>query len=369
MKGIEYIQNGQGFGQIAEMMMEGEFDPLAMRPWKSVKNRLPYIAQPVIVHNEHQRDKDGKLMYRPVCVANTGTIASLRMDDWRQIDDTIMRVAKQRLRLVSDLRSRGLQYVIPDGFGKTVLTYEDMSDITEAEIGMDPNIQGKADQPGFGSKHMPLPIVFKDFWLSTRAIRASRNGGSPLDLTTAELAARRVAELVEKLALGVAPSYVFGGQPVYGLTNFTGRLTKALTLPTAPGWTGTTLLNEILAMREQAQVANHYGPFVVYLSQAWDKYMDADFSTAKGDVTLRNRIKMVDGIEDVRTLDYLNTGYQVILLEMSQDVVREVVGMDITTVQWMPTPFRVHFKVLGILVPQVRADQVGNTGIVHGVAA
>jgi len=41
--------------------------------------------------------------------------------------------------------------------------------------------------------------------------------------------------------------------------------------------------------------------------------------------------------------------------------------MDMTTVQWdTQGGLQQNFKVMSIMVPQTRADQNGNTGIVHG---
>ena len=72
-------------------------------------------------------------------------------------------------------------------------------------------------------------------------------------------------------------------------------------------------------------------------------------------------------------MDYLDpTGaaYVMVMVQMTTDVVREVVGMDITTVQWETKGgMQLNFKVMAILVPQLRADQNGNTGIVHAVAS
>jgi len=57
-------------------------------------------------------------------------------------------------------------------------------------------------------------------------------------------------------------------------------------------------------------------------------------------------------------------------VQQTSDVIREVVGMDITTVQWEEEGgMRLNFKVMAILVPQLRADFNGNTGIVHGSTA
>ena len=99
--------------------------------------------------------------------------------------------------------------------------------------------------------------------------------------------------------------------------------------------------------------------------------MDDDYSTAKGDNTLRQRLQSIDGITDVRTADFLSpTAFILILVQQTADVARLVMGMDITTVQWETHGgMRLHFKVMAIMVPQVRADFNGNTGIVHGATA
>ena len=97
--------------------------------------------------------------------------------------------------------------------------------------------------------------------------------------------------------------------------------------------------------------------------------MDDDYSSAKGDNTLRERIAKIDNITSVDTLDTL-TGYQMLLIQQTSDVIREVVGMDMTTLQWMSHGgLQFNFKVMAIMVPQLRADQNGNTGIVHGTGA
>jgi hypothetical protein len=214
--------------------------------------------------------------------------------------------------------------------------------------------------------HLPLPIISKDFSYSAREIAVSQSGGTPLDTTTAEMAGRKVAEQVEKLALGVASSYTYGGGTVYGATNYTNALTKTMTAPTASGWAATTTVEEVLAMRGQSQAAYYYGPWMLYTSPSWDAYLDNDYSAAKGDNTLRQRLAAIEGIEGVRTLDYL-TGYKMLLIQMTSEVIRMVVGMEIMTIQWETVGgLRRHFKVMCILVPQFRADQNGNTGLVYG---
>lgn len=347
---LDFILNGVGHGRVAEKLLACNFDPNCLRPYIGKDGRA-YITV----------NQKGVLKAVPISNAD----ATLRKDDWKILDEAIVKAAKPRLRAVADLRSRGLQFTIPNGMGKTVLETERMGDINDASISMDGIRQNANDRPEFDLINLPLPIIHKDFQYSARQIQASRTGGSPLDTSTAELASRKVAEMAEKLLLGVASSYAYGGGTIYGYTNMLGRLTKTLTSPASSGWTGATLLGEVLDMRQLSQDAYHYGPYMLYTAPAWDKYLDDDFK-ANSDITLRERIAKIDGIEGITTLDYL-TGYAAILVQMTSDVVREVVGMDITTVQWETMGgLQLNFKVMAILVPQLRADINGNTGIVHG---
>lgn len=347
----DFIFNGAASGSVAQRLLACNFDVRALRPFIG-ENGKTYITT---------MGKNGKLETKMIHNAT----ATLRYEDWKLLDDVIVKAAKPRLKAVGDLRAAGLQYTIPNGMGTTVFQTETMSDIGDASISMDGLRQGANDRLEFDLTNIPLPIIHKDFSYSVRQIATSRNGGSPLDTNTAEAATRKVAEEAEKLLLGLSSTYSFGGGTIYGYTNYLYRMTQILTSPTAGGWTASTLLTEVLAMRTSSQNAYHYGPWVLYVSPAWDAYLDEDFKAAS-DVTVRERLKKLDGISDIRTLDYL-TDYDMILVQMSSDVVREIIGMDFTTVQWPSDGgLKENFKVMCIMVPQIRRDFNGNTGIVHG---
>jgi hypothetical protein len=56
----------------------------------------------------------------------------------------------------------------------------------------------------------------------------------------------------------------------------------------------------------------------------------------------------------------------IVMIELSSEVVRWVTGMNMQNVQWSSEGNLVHnYKVMTIQVPQIRADQDGNSGIVH----
>jgi len=351
---FDFIHNGQAHGDVASILMNANFDTGALRPYVGDDGRT-YITV------------NQKGIPTAVPLMGNAATATLRKDEWKQLDKAIIKAAKPRLRAVADIRSAGLTYTIPNGMGKTVLQTENIGDINAAVVSMDGLREGPNDRPQIGITNLPLPIIHKDFSFSARQIATSQNAGSPIDTTSAELAGRRVAEEAEKLLIGVstvADSYAYGGGTIYGYTDFPNRLTKTITSPTASAWTAATLVAEVLAMRDQSTAAYHYGPWMLYSGAGWDQYLDNDFK-ANGSLTLRERIKKIHGIQDVRRLDYL-TGYTLIMVQMTSEVVREVIGMDITTVKWESQGgMLLNFKVMAILVPQIRADQNDRTGIVH----
>lgn len=350
---MDFILDGKASGDVATKLLACNFDVGSLRPYIG-KDGRSYITT-----NQKGKSKATFLQ---------NTTATLRHEDWKILDEAIVKVSKPRLKAVGDLRAAGLTYTIPNGMGKTVLMTETQSDIGPASVSMDGIRENANDRPVFELANLPLPIIHKDFQFSARQIAVSRSGGSPLDTTTAELAARRVAEEAEKLLLGVstvADTYSFGGGTIYGYTDLPCAITsETLSCPTNSGWDGATFLNEILSMIVALYAQYHYGPYMLYAAPAWDEYLDNDFKAAS-DKTLRNRVKEVSSIMDVRTLDYMSN-YDIILVQMTSDVVREVIGMDIVTVEWDTIGgLQKNFKIMAILVPQLRCDQDDNAGIVY----
>lgn len=343
---MDYILNGKGFGDMADILIANDFDPGVLRPYIG-KDGRSYV------------NRNGKSLV-------TNAPATLLKDEWIQLDTAVIKAATPRLKFVADVRGRGLNYNIPNGMGSTVLQSQNVGDINGAVISMDGLKRGENDRPHFDIENLPLPIIHKDWFFSARELATSRKGGSPLDTTMAEMAGRKVAESVEQLALGQLATYTFGGGTIYGLSNTPHALSKTLTAPTAQGWTPKTLVEEILEMRKQSQDAFHYGPWVLYFAPSWDICLDQDYSDNKGDITLRQRIQQITGISAVTTLDYL-TNYDVAMVQMTSDVIRMVIGMEIINIQWDTNGgLQKNFKTMCIIVPQFRADQNGNTGIVYG---
>lgn len=344
----------QAHGSVASMLLQSNMDPRVLRPYFGPDNRS-YITTTQV--------QNGKEVAVPMV---TNAPATLRRDDWIYIDDAVIRAGRERLRAIADLRARGLTLTIPNGMGKLMLEYETMGSVGPATISMDGIRRSDRDRPVYDFKGLPLPIIHKDFGFTARQIAVSRNSNTPLDTTMAEESSRKVAEEAEKLLLGVTSSYYYGGYTVYGYTNFPDRNTHVLADPTTPGWTPNDTVADVMAMKAKSIADFFYGPWVLYVGTSWDQYLDEDYSAAKGNNTLRERIMQIAGISSIERLDYL-TGFQMLLIQMTSNVIRIVIGMDMTTVQWqLHGGMEIEYKVMTIIVPQVRGDTDGNTGIVHG---
>jgi hypothetical protein len=352
-------QKGGGLvatGNVGAQLLANNMDTNILRPFIGEDGRH-YMVQNVFDR------KSGTVI--PIAVPLQNAVATLRRDEWMAIDDVVVQSARNRLRLVSDIRGAGLELRV-NGMSKTVLETTTMTRAGRATLSMDPARIGEGDRPEFDTGYLPLPICHYDFYFNLREIAVSRNGGNPLDTTMASEAGISVVEELEQLTLGTLPTYSYGGGTIYGLLNFPGRATETLTDPTDTGWEGSILVNEVLAMRKSASDRKRYGPYVLYVSPDWDLYLDADYSATKGQNSLRQRILEIEGITEIRQLDYL-TGLQFVLVEMQTRNIRMVIGLELTTIQWDTIGgMRQNFKVMALMVPNLRSDGDGNSGIVHG---
>lgn len=344
----DFVHGGHGSGDVANTLLMHKGDVRALRPYWGNDGR----SRLTLTQNGQRK------------IIVTNATATLRLNEWRLIDKTVMEaVYINPPRMFSDLRASSSPIQIPGGMGKTVLEYERMSDIGAATVSMDGMRESDMDRPVFDLAGMPLPIIHKDFQFTTRAIQISREGGTPLDMSMPRLSARKVLEEAEKFTAGTQ-TYKYASYNIYGYTNFPQRMTQSLTAPSSSNH-GTTL-SEVIAMRKKLIDKGYLGPYVLYMSPAWDAYLDEDYSTLKGENTFRQRLLALEGVQAVRTSYYL-TGNAAVMIQLTPDVAQAVVGMDVVTVQWPSHGgMLTNFKVMAILLPRLKADFNGLSGIVHG---
>ena len=290
---------------------------------------------------------------------------TLLYDEWKELDGAVLDSFQNRIVGVADLLSRNLVYDVKKGLAATVLSFQDASDINAADMTMDGVNHGQRDRQEYNINYLPLPIIHKDFGFSIREIQESRNGTRPLDTSMAELCARKVAEKAEDLLFNGSSSYTYGGGTIYGYTDFTNRNTFTIQSGGWDGATGEQIVADVIDMKQASINDRCYGPWVLYIPTDFESKMDSDFK-ANSDKTVRQRILEIGGIQDVKVADTL-TASNVVLVQMQSNTARIVQGLGLKTVQWdIEGGMFVNFKVMAIIVPQIRSDQSERCGIVHG---
>lgn len=319
----------------------------------SVNNMRPFVmddGKTYVVNNGEAQlhTNDGLLMY----------------DEWKDLDRTVIDVATDRLVGIADLQSMGLTHNL-GSIGVTISQWEEYSDMTDADVSMSGVTKGEEDTPAYDQASVPVPIIHKDFRINIRRLEASRQFGEALDTTSSNVASRKVAEKSEDMLFAGDPTTV-AGNTIYGYTNFPARNTD--TLSTA--WDSVTdnqdIIDDVLTMCDSARADNYYGPFTLYIPSGYEGTMDDDFKPGSGDTrTVRERILQIESVARVVVADRLSAD-NVILVQMTSDVVDLAVAQDVTTVQWdSQGGMSEHFKVMAVWVPRLKQDYDGRTGIVH----
>lgn len=306
-----------------------------------------------------------KLLRNNMNVECLRTNETLLHEEWLTIDKAVIKAAQLRQVGIADLRSRGLVHTVPNGLSKTVLGYQDMSDIDPAQVSMDGLTRGERDRPEYDLAYLPLPIFHKDFSFSAREIAEARQGGMPLDTTMAGMASQKVTELVEQYYFKGSSTFTYGGGTIYGLEDAPQRTTRAI----GTSWltdTAANILTDVRNMKQDLIDDRHYGPYILYVPTGYEVKMDDDYDIAGSSLlTIRERILKISGIQDVKVSDQL-TAANVVMVQQTPDVVRLVEGLPITTVQWATEGgMKINFKVMTIQVPQVRNDQQNRSGVCH----
>jgi len=359
---VDIIDNNQAIGNVAGFLLnKGRFDVGTMRPWVGEDGKS-YVT----VYKGGDPKKPESYQAIPI-----QTNATLRRDEWKQLDEAVQMAARSRLGGVQDLIDNGLVFNLNNGLGTTVLETHSLSDELAAAVTMDGvtrSIQGRAE---FKHTYLPLPIIHVDYEINARILNASRSLGNPLDTTQAEMAARRIMETIETM-LFTSYQYSFGEtdsnsrNSIYGFLNFPDRNQVTLTKQwTASNKTAAEILNDVMNMKQALINDKFFGPYILYVPTAYEVLLDKDYSSSYAGVTIRDRIKQISGIKDVKVSDFL-PAHNVILVQMTSDVVRLVQGMPIQNVEWQQEGnMLTRYKVMTIQVPQIRSDYNGNCGIAH----
>jgi len=359
--------DGRAQGEIAaQLLSNGKMDPNRMRPFIGKDGGSYYSVY-------SGGDPTDKSNYKVVPALNTN--ATLRRDEWKQLDDAVVRAKDYRLGGIEDLISKGLTFQLGNAMGTTVLEWHDVVGNLEAEMTMDGVTRGLGNRVDWKFNYMPIPIVHVDYNLNLRSLETSRNMGNGLDTTLAERATRAVMEHLENM-LFKKLTYSFGEKDshnhntIYSYVNHPDRNQISL----IHAWndsatTGKDIVDEVISWKQVSIDDRHYGPWQIYIPPAYETVLDEDYVGATPDTapsnTIRQRIMNISGITGIKVIDTLAAD-TVLFIQMTPDVVRLVQGLPIQNIEWQTEgKFVSHYKVMTIQVPQIRSDADGRSGICH----
>ena len=289
-------------------------------------------------------------------------LGTLRKDEWVLFDREVVEVAQVILNGVQDLMTAGLTMPVPNALGVMQIQWERMSDMSDAQVNMSPVVDSLDDRVEFDLASMPLPIIHKDFTMNIRALQASRNGGMPLDTVQVRLATRKVSEKIERI-LWSGTTALGTNSPIYGYTTQPQRTTGSVTA----NWltaTGDQIIKDAIAMIDDAVANKMYGPYTLYVPMNVLNHFNDDYKAAS-DKAILTRLKEIPQISAIKGTFFL-TGTNVILVQLTRDVVELVEGFGPTMLQWdTHGGLIMNFKIMAIMVPRFRNDMDENSGIVH----
>lgn len=339
---------------------QGRFDSARMRPWVNTSDGRCYVT---VYSGGDPKKRDS---YRNIQINRNElqTYGTLRRDEWKQLDEAVQQISTIRLGGIQDLIDNNLVYNLGNAMGTTVLEYHSIGEAMEAIITMDGVTRAPGDRMNYETHYLPIPIIHSDFEINARVLAASRSLGNPLDVDSVQAATRVVNEKLESLLFHTADTpYTFGGGSIYSYLDHPSR--NLYTLGTV--WssdTGANILADVLGMIGASIAAKHYGPWMLYVPTAYQVVLGEDYTTGYPK-SIRARLLEIEGLKGIKVIDTLPAN-NVVLVQMTSDTVRLVRGMGIQTVEWQTEgQFITKYKVMQIAVPQVRADQAGNSGIVH----
>lgn len=295
----------------------------------------------------------------------------LRKEEWQQLDETLVGVARQRLIGINDLISRGLSFNL-GGLGVLLSQYEQLGDMSAAQVDYAGVTDAEKDSVTFTLVSVPIPIFHKDFSINIRRLEASRGPnsiGAPIDRTQVETATQKVVEQMEEVLFNGMGSGANGGsiQSGAGVTTQNSLLgyTDAPDLNTQAGGDWGTVTNpqtDIINTIGVLEGDRFFGPYVVYVPTTQYNELRNFFTDGSGDQVF-DRIKRIQGVEDIRPGDRLTAGTAV-MVTMRRDVVDLAIGQDLTVIEWESKGgLMVHFKVLTALAPRIKSTAADQSGI------
>lgn len=287
------------------------------------------------------------------------------------IDKAVVEVGLQRLTVVADILAEGLVYPLPDALGVMQLETNTMSKVGAAQRTMSPNARGENKLPIVLPGRLPIYLTTDFFQMDVRLLKSSQRNGTPLDVSMVKSCTRSVNEAIEDALINGTTTLdgqvlTVAGYTAPGLLTAPNANTQTMT---TAAWTtapvGATVQAEVLSAIAKLQADKKYGPYNLYVGTNIGLQMNVDFKANGNDSILQRLQEINSGGRNLRVKSAdMMPANTAVLVQMTDDVVRIVNGQAPTVIPWTSNNGMEFFNmVMAIMVPQVRSDYDGNSGV------
>lgn len=294
------------------------------------------------------------------------------------IDKAVVEVGLQRLTLAKYILSKPeLVFNLTDPLSVTQLEWYTRNRTGAAQRTMSPSSRTENKLPIMLPYRLPIYLTLDGFQLDIRTLKMSERVGMPLDVTEVGSCVRSDNEAIEDALINGATTLdgqalADAGYTAPGILNATNANTQTLT---AAAWTlatvvGSTIFAEVEAMITKLQIDLKFGPYVLVVGTQIGNVLDADYTSGQAgqsiSITIRERLLKIPTISEILVADMM-PATKVALIQMTPDVIQMVNGQSPTVIPWTSLDgFTFHNLVMAIMVPWVKSDASGNSGICIG---
>jgi len=290
-------------------------------------------------------------------------------EEWKAIDTRLREIAASRQVGIAKLKELGLVYNLANPFASQSLEYMKTSDMHDASVNMNFKVTNETDKQAVKTASIPIPVISWRWGFDIRELQMSRLYNRPLDLQGAKVGARKIGEKLESMMFG-ANATILDDKKIDSIISFADS-NKIATLHNwnATDTTTTDILDDVIALKKKSIEDKHFGKWILFVAQNYEARLDDDYgvdATTKAYIPLMDRIKKINGILDVIVSDFLPDD-TVALVQMTNDTIELINGMELTTVQLMNAG-GLNYEMLSFVMqtPAVKSDYYGNCGIVIG---
>lgn len=291
-------------------------------------------------------------------------------DAQKMLDNSLIRVGRQRLVIVDDLINAGLTFDLPNWLAVPTIQNDAINETGNARRTMVPKARGERFVLDMTPATIPVYCTWADFSFDLRTILAAERAGYSINTAHAEMATRNVNILVEDQALHGAGLQVTGGYTAPGF--FTAGFavnTVAYTGNEAwdvAGHTGEEIHQDVMEMIEALQADKFYGPYRLYVPLSYWNKLQFDYKSGTSGTIMERLTAGMGDLLTIRSSEQLATN-RTLMVQMTSDVVDVIVGQQPTLLSWEDGPgFERFFIVLACLIVRIKQNYLGNQGFVLG---